>query len=346
MHFCLRLNDNLGKCIIAVMKKLLAIVGPTGIGKTDLAYFLSGLINASIISADSIQIYQGLDVISGKDLPKDAEFQRFKVSNSHNSNYSFGYYKIFNGTKIYLLDVVTPSQQFSVFDFNTLFDVISNLIIQEKKLPILTGGTGFYIDSIFQNIDTISIPQNRILREKLENLDCKSLQELLQEKDAQKFGKMNNSDRGNKRRLIRAIEVVGFKPLLEVKPQYADKFETLFIGLNAPREILKSRIDARVEKRLRYGALDEARRLFEQYHNLAAQIKTASGYRQLFEYLKGNYSFDEAVVKWKRAEYLNAKKQLSWFKKNKYICWFDITSGKLENRVKKLVEDWYNEREG
>jgi tRNA dimethylallyltransferase len=151
----------------------------------------------------------------------------------------------------------------------------------------------------------------------------------------EKFKSMNESDRNNKRRIIRAIEV-GDK-----KGKTNDiKYNNLVIGLYCDRAQLKERIDIRVAKRIEQGGIDEAKSLFENYEKLAPQVKDANGYKQLFSYLKKETTLDEAIYRWKVSEYKHAKNQMTWFKKYGNVIWFDITSKNNKVNIEKKVYDF------
>ncbi len=289
------------------MKRVLIIVGPTAVGKTDIAFSLSRAFPSVLISADSVQVFRGADIISGKDHSYPTE----------------------------LLDVVDSTEYFSVRDFVEQARPIVKKALDSNKISIIVGGTGFYTDALFGKIDTINIPPDLELREKLKDFSVGQLQNKLKERDPVRFHKMNKSDIYNKRRLIRAIEIVGsnFK---KNKPVFSEN-EVLMIGLKTSIQNLRKRIIVRVEKRLESGALDEARRLFENYKKLSSQIKTANGYRELFDYLLGEISLEEAKERWVIADYQHAKNQMTWFRRNKNIAWFDIEKRGFEQEILRLI---------
>lgn len=325
-----------------MQNKIVFIVGPTGIGKTDLAFDIAKIFNGELISADSIQVYSGLDIVSGKDLSKTAKF--FSLPQNQKYGYNTGFY-IDRGVPIFLLDVVESTVAFSVSNFQALATDAVEYIFNKDKLPIVVGGTGLYAKSLIEGIDTASVKPDLKLRKRLENLDVLEVQKKLKHLNIQKFESMNVSDKNNKRRLIRAIEVsknglvIG---KLRSENQVKKQFDSLVIGLLAPREILKKRIDQRVELRLQNGALEEATKLFENYEKLAAQIKDANGYKHLFQYLKKEISREEAIYRWKISEYHHAKNQMTWFRKYCAVEWFDIgerdVRASVEKRISKFLQ--------
>ncbi|MGE5041566.1 MAG: tRNA (adenosine(37)-N6)-dimethylallyltransferase MiaA [Candidatus Levyibacteriota bacterium] len=301
------------------MKKILVIIGPTAVGKTALSVSIASQISGVILSADSIQVYKGLDIISGKDLDT------------------------LKNTPYFLIDVVSPNHPFSVSDYLREFE---NVLGPLNKNPIIVGGTGFYVLSLLEGIGTVDIKPDKSLREKLGVLSVIELQELLGKENPEKLEEMNNSDRNNPRRLVRAIEVANAKNMehgmLHVEKNLLNGYEVKVIGLELNREKLNQRIDKRVDERLEQGALEEAKLLFEEYNLLAPQIKQANGYKQLFAYLKGEINLNNAIENWKTAEHQNAKKQMTFFKKIKNVTWFDVEIAGSD-KILKYIREWYNE---
>jgi len=300
------------------MKKIVCIVGPTAVGKTALAFELANLLNGTLVSADSVQVFRGLDIISGKDLPEGY-------------TYNAGYYSHNGSPSICLLDVVECTSLFSVSDYLNVSSVFINQILTEGKLPIVVGGTGLYIKSLIDGLD-VEVEPDIELRAQLEKLTLEELSSLLPEERLRSF---NNSDIKNKRRLIRAIEILKSNKVEANK--YNLQVESLVIGLNCPREILKERIDMRVDLRINDGAIEEATRLFQRYEDLAPQIKDANGYKQLFQYLSGEVDLSEAIYRWKISEYRHAKNQMTWFEKYGNVEWFSVLDSNFKNKVQKQV---------
>ena len=295
------------------MRKLLIICGPTATGKTALAEKLAKKFNGEIVSADSRLVYKGLDIITGKDVPKDIP--------------------------IHLIDIVEPDYIFNVGEYFNLALRVINKINASGKLPILVGGTGLYIRSIIRPLNKINIPPNEKLRKELEKLSREDLIEKLKNINPQKWQSMNNSDKQNPRRLIRAVEIFLSRQKRE-KTDYPE-FDYLIIGLSAKKETLKKIIDQRVEERIRKGAADEAKNVLKKYNNPKLPAISSTGLRQLKEYFKGKESWEIAVNKWKLAEYQYAKRQLTWFKKEKDINWFDVENANFNFRIEALVLKWY-----
>ena len=186
------------------MKKLLIICGSTATGKTNLALKLSKIFSGQIISADSRQVYKGMDIGTGKDLPQKAK------------QYKDGHYLI-KKIKVWGYDLVKPNQDFSVAHFINFAIPRIKKIWTARELPILVGGTGLYLQALTKPLNTIAIPADQVLRQQLSKLNVLSLQKKLKKLDFDKYQKMNHSDQHNPRRLIRAIEINLKGPTLKVK---------------------------------------------------------------------------------------------------------------------------------
>ena len=310
------------------MGKLLIICGPTAVGKTSLAIELARTLEGELVSADSKQVYKGLDIGTGKDIPPQAKRK--------------GFY-LYKGVKIWGYDLVGASQDYSVAQFVAFAQDRIKRIRKDGKLPILVGGTGLYIRAIVDGIGTVEIPNNNALRKNLAEKEVQELFELLAQLDPIKEGSLNASDKKNPRRLIRAIEIAtwrlnsGGRKLKQVRPQE----DALFIGLIAPKKVLYERIDKRVETRLRAGIIKEITALLKSGGDWDNQSMSSLGYRQWREYFAGVSSKEEVVKLWKVQERKYAKRQITWFKKDLRIIWFDVVSPGWREKVEKLVKKWY-----
>ncbi len=185
--------------------QLLIICGPTAIGKTNLAIKLAKALNGELVSADSKQVYKGMDIGTGKDLPKSSKLQ-FPSSNLRLKNFQIGYYSL-DSIPVWLLDIVNPDYRFSVADYVECAHRVMADIHLRGKLPIMVGGTGFYIKGVVDGIETLGVEPDWDLRQKFNYLGVEELQEKLRKLDPTRLKAMNESDRNNPRRLIRAIEI-------------------------------------------------------------------------------------------------------------------------------------------
>ncbi len=313
------------------MQKVLVICGPTAIGKTSLALDFANKYNGELLVADSRQVYRGMDIVTGKDIPEGGHFVEGTIP----------YWETQNSIRIWLTDLVNPKKDFSVALWQKSAIKILRLLEKEKSLPIIVGGTGLYIKSLSGEIETIGVKPNKALRASLSDKTTEELYNIIAQLDSVKAASMNNSDRNNPLRLIRAIEIAdaGFKKNKRRKTQ---KYDFLKIGLSCPKDDLYKRIDTRVEDRLKEGAVAETEKMLKQGLTLQNRSMSVFGYKELAEYLSGNLSFEEAVARWKKEEHKYAARQMTWFKKDKGIKWFNSSEPGFISQVEKEVANWYN----
>jgi tRNA dimethylallyltransferase len=302
------------------VNKLLVISGPTATGKTALAVKFAKEYNGELISADSRQIYQGLDIGVGKDHPA--------------------------GTPIHLIDLITPDQSFSVAGYRQLaIKVIADLHGQ-NKLPILVGCSGFYIDSVINpNYSTFSVKPNFALRFVLNHLPVSIVKLTLKIIDRKTFEQLNNSDINNPLRLIRKIEIKlsprSQKFSVHSKGKKGEGLDVLHLSLTAPNQFLYSRIDLRVEERLKMGHLNELNNLLKIYNWSDPGLKV-SAYSSFNDFLNNKISLPEAVQKWKFLEHRDSRRQKTWFKKRSSTTFIDISNPFSSKKAGSLVQRWYN----
>ncbi len=321
------------------MNKLLVILGSTSTGKTDLALGLAKKFNGELVSCDSRQVYIGLDIGTGK-MP--GKFRSLKMENGR---------WIVDNIPIYLYDVVNPKRQYTVFDFVKDAKKAINKIQSENKLPIIVGGTGLYLKRLLYGFSNLGIPVDNKLRKSLEKLSVGQLQNKLQQLSLDKWEKMNSSDRQNPRRLIRAIEISvsslrGAKRrgnLLRISKTTSliARSNILKIGLTASREILNQRIDERVISRINQGMIEEAESLHENGLSIKRMKQLGLEYGVLADLIQKKITKEELVkiLQGKIRSY--AKRQITWFKKEKDINWFDITEKNYLSEVENLISKWY-----
>ena len=271
-------------------QKILVIVGPTASGKSNLAAKLAKKLNGEIISADSRQVYKGLDIGTGKITKKEMR-----------------------GIPHHLIDVIDPKKQFSVAEYKKLAEAKVRYIVQKDKLPIVVGGTGFYIDALTGRANFPDVAPNKLLRSKLSKLSKEKLFKMLQKKDQ---SRARTIDPQNKVRLIRALEIIealGLVPPLT--PSVNKRFQFIFTGLK-PVDLDK-RILKRLMKRIP-GILRETKKLSRK-----RAFELGLEYRFASLYLQKKLSKKEFVDKLYTAIRHYAKRQMTWFKRNKKIRWFD-----------------------
>lgn len=283
------------------MKKILIICGPTATGKTKLAVSLAKTFRGELINADSRQVYQGLDALTGKDRSEEVP--------------------------IWLYDVAQTSEVFTVAHFVRLAQQAIGDVYKRERLPIVVGGTGFYLRALTTSIDTIAVPPNPVLRETLRATSLDTLQEQLRSVDPERWGAMNESDRKNPRRLIRAIEVAAQGQHMR---RAAPRYSPFWIGLTVPLPVLKQRITERVA-----GRFDKAT------SEVRDGLPPILGVNPLFSFKRGECTKEEALKDWAYAEYQYAKRQMTWFRKEKDVHWFDVSNSEYQSQVEAFVREWY-----
>ncbi|HWA52151.1 MAG TPA: tRNA (adenosine(37)-N6)-dimethylallyltransferase MiaA [Patescibacteria group bacterium] len=283
--------------------KLLVICGPTATGKTKFASYLASKYNGVLISADSRMVYKYMNIGTGKDIEKYGEI--------------LGY------------DLVCPDEEFSVSDYVKFADNEVKKIKNQKKLPIIVGGTGFYIKAVVDNLDRVHVPKNLELRKKLENLTADDLYALIMKIKPEEALKLNESDRKNARRLIRLLEVLEADKDLRKDIEKIKFDSVLWIGLKLDKNKLEVRIKQRVQERIKNGFEKEYEFLKKKDYLRYAPSRTI-GYKD-WPYVK----------RWEIEEIKYAKRQVTWFKKDERINWFDISDKNWQNKAEILIRNWY-----
>jgi tRNA dimethylallyltransferase len=317
------------------MNKFIIVCGPTATGKTSLALKLAKSFKAEIISADSRQVYKGMDIITGKDIPKDFSV---KKSNLMFDDKPIFYYE--NKTKIWGYDIVNPDQIFSVNHYNRYVDIVMKNMKKKKILPIIVGGTGLYLKSLTHNIATLKIPPNFELREKFKTTSIGKLQSILIGINKNEYLSMNSSDKRNPRRLIRLIEVL---MALNIRQKTTPKkdIKCLWIGLKLPWKTLSTNILHRIRKRIESGAEQEIITLLKKGYSFSLPSMTAIGYREWQNYFKGDIQLFDVINKWIINENKYAKRQMVWLKNQSDINWYDSSKKNTLNKVVEKVSQWY-----
>ena len=288
--------------------KILIIVGPTAGGKTALALRLAKGKPVSIISADSRQVYKGLDVLTGKDIPPTTGTIRL-----------FGF------------DLIKPDQTMNAAQYSDRIRAIIDSEIKENRQVIIVGGTGFYLKALTQPAALAKVAPDEKLRQKLNHLSVDELQQKLKDIDPGRLAAMNRSDVNNPRRLIRAIEVStststpgesGVPSTPGVDQVCTPRVNFHWIGLTVPLEVIKDRVRLRVNARLD-TAVSEVKELIAAYPDRSLPIYTSLGVKQILKYLAGEISREEMKDGWVTDEVNYAKRQLTWFAKQPSIIWYD-----------------------
>lgn len=313
------------------MQKILVVCGPTAIGKTQLALTIARTLLSSIVSVDSRQMYVGLDIGAGKDIPPG--FNR-KISEIGLPVYSDG------NIDIYGYDLFKPTRLQSPSQLEKKLSRVLDHLDQKNVLPILVSGSGNYLHALLSPPKTASIPPNPQLRGELEVKTVTELQEQLRIFDQEKLQSMNQSDRNNPRRLIRAIEVASNANFDSFLTTQVNRFDLLWIGLTAPKEILEASIKQRVESRILHGMIEETQGLIQEYPECESVLRVTLGYQQVLAFLAGEISKDLLKTIWSLKEFQYAKRQMTWFKKNQNIHWFDSSELSIDTSVMNLLQSW------
>ena len=254
-----------------------------------------------------------------------------------------GGYHTVRGVKVWGYDLVEPKEKYSVSQYIKDARNIIKHIKSGGKLPILVGGTGFYIKGVVDGIETANIPRNSRLRESLVKFSIEDLFEKLANISAEKAASMNISDKKNPRRVIRAIEVAQWKMTNsdEVKNKNL-KADTLFVGIKMNKKKLEEKIKKRIARRIEEGLEKEIENLLLSGIGWDTQSMQALGYKQWEPYLKGYVSRKKVIDDWFNAEKKYAKKQMIWFKKDPRIRWFEQSNANWREVMLQLVSDWIN----
>jgi len=300
----------------AARPNLLVILGPTASGKTRLAVAAARALNGEIISADSRQVFRGMDIGSGKDLEE------------------------YDGIPHHLIDILEPGREFSVFDFQRHFTEAFNLVTSRGRLPVLAGGTGLYLDSVLRGYRMVTAPENPELRRELEELSLGQLRgrllALLPEQH-------NTTDLLQRERLVRAIEIAlhqegsGNSEVIQLPA-----LRPLVFGIKIEREIVRRRITERLKSRLNGGMIDEVRRLLADGVPVARLDSYGLEYRFVSRYLSGDLNRNDMFQKLNSAIHDFAKRQDTWFRKMERhgvgIIWLDASADPLEM----LLKEWHS----
>jgi tRNA dimethylallyltransferase len=303
------------------VEKTIAILGPTASGKTKLAIDLATKIDGEIISADSRQVYRGMDIGTGKDLADYLPLGGTPFF-SKNANFPSGI------ERLHLVDIVEAGENYNVAFFQRDFQKAYNEIISRNRTPILCGGTGMYIEAVLRNYENTQTPVNQELRDELERKTDEQLQELFLEKYISSNPKADISTR---KRLIRAIEIGVWR--LEIGHWKIEKeaplvhHSPLVFGINIPVEVRRERITKRLHERLQNGMIEEVKNLLEKGIPAEKLIFYGLEYKFITEYLIGHLTYEEMAKRLEIAIHQFAKRQMTFFRsmerKDLKINWLD-----------------------
>ncbi len=292
------------------MKKLIVILGPTASGKTNLSIKLAKKFGGEIVSADSRQVYKGMNIGTGKVSKKEMK-----------------------GIAHYLLDVASPKRKFTVAQYKKLAIKAINKICKKNKIPFLVGGSGFYIQAVIDGITIPEVKPDWKLRKKLEKKSSKELFLILKKLDPKRAKLI---DKNNPRRLIRAIEIVlkTKKPVPPLKKQ-PPEFDILILGIKKTKQNLKKLIKKRLLKRLRQGMIAEVKRLKKSGLSWKRLEEFGLEYRFVAQYLQKKLTRKQMIEKLQKEIEHFAKRQMTWFKKDKRIKWI-----KNQKEAERLVKEF------
>ena len=308
-------------------KPLIVLTGPTAAGKTHLSIALAKAVNGEIISADSMQVYKYMDIGSAKIRPEEMQ-----------------------GVKHYLVDELLPEEEFHIVKFQQMAKAAMEEIYAKGKVPILVGGTGFYIQAVTKDIDFTQADQEDGYRRELEQLAAEKgndyLHTMLQEVDPVSAKEIHAN---NVKRVIRALEFdhQNQSPISahnQEQKGHETPYNLAYFVLNVPRELLYKRIDDRIDEMLEEGLLEEVEQLKKRGCHRGMVSMQGLGYKEILAYLEGEYPLEEAVRVLKRDTRHFAKRQLTWFRREKETIWmnkdeFDYNEDLILERMVEICKD-------
>jgi tRNA dimethylallyltransferase len=304
------------------LKTVIAIVGPTASGKTDLSINIAQKLNGEIISADSRLVYKDFNIGTAK--PSLTEMATIPH---------------------HLIDVVSPDKIYTVGDYREKADSVITNLLNDNKVPIITGGTGFYVRTLLGDLEIPDVKPDIEFRESIEKQITEKgkeyLHQLLKEKDPITAEKLHPNDIFRITRALEVQHVLG-KPMSEAQALSEPKYNVIYIGLNTQdREILYERINIRVDNMIQSGLVEEVKFLVNKYGKTLSLLKTL-GYKEICEYLDSEKTLEESIEEIKKNTRNYAKRQLTWFRANKNISWFFIDSEPKEIILDKVIKKYYD----
>ena len=289
---------------------MVAVVGPTACGKTSLAVDLAIALGGEVVSADSRQVYRGMDIGTGKDL---AEYRRGNVQ-----------------VPVHLVDIVDAGYKYNLFEFQRDFLAAYNDIVSRGVLPVMCGGSGMYVESVLRGYRLIPVPEDPALRARLEDKSLEELSAIL----AGYKSLHNNTDTDTKKRAIRAIEIEEYYASCPVEEREFPSIRTLTVGVGVDREVRRERISARLRQRLQEGLVAEVENLLAQGVTPEQLIYYGLEYKYVTMYVTGQLSYDDMFHSLEIAIHQFAKRQMTWFrgmeKRGTGIHWIDMSLSREE----------------
>lgn len=298
--------------------KVIVICGPTASGKTGLSIEVAKEVGGEIVSADSMQIYKEMDIGTAKVTKEEAE-----------------------GIRHYMIDVVSPEEKYSVAEYKKQAEEAIEVILNKKKVPIIVGGTGLYVNSLVYNIEYHNLPNDEEYRKYLEQrVEEEGLSNLYREAceiDEKAMKKISIND---KKRILRVLEMYHqtgkTKTQLEEESRKNEpKYDYCIFALEMEREKLYDRIEKRVDIMVKDGLMDEVRNLLEKYTEFPTAMQ-GLGYKEVTEYLKGQCTEEEMIQKLKQETRRYAKRQMTWFRKLENVVWLNTADGLQKNKERIL----------
>ncbi|WP_461204399.1 tRNA (adenosine(37)-N6)-dimethylallyltransferase MiaA [Clostridium sp. DL1XJH146] len=307
-------------------KDLIILTGPTAVGKTEISIKLAKELNGEIISADSMQIYKSMDIGSAKITKEEMD-----------------------GVTHHLIDIINPLEEFSVAAFKRIATAAIEEIYSKGKVPIIVGGTGFYIDSLVLNLEFANTYKDELYREELkqkaEEFGKDYVHNLLKTVDEESYNKLNANDL---KRVIRSLEVYKLtnKPISQFYKEqdiYDIPYNVYYFVLNMDRKTLYTRINSRVDIMINNGLLNEIKELKKMGCTPDMQSMQGIGYKEMIYYTNGELGFDETIELIKKRSRNYAKRQLTWFRKEKRAIWIDKDDFNNDNDIVKVIKNKYYE---
>ncbi len=304
------------------MNKIIALAGPTAVGKTKFAIKLADEFDGEIVSCDSMQLYKYMDIGSAKPTPEEMEQARH-----------------------HLVDMIDPREEFSVAEYQRLAKQAISDIFSRGKLPVISGGTGLYLNSLLYDMDFSAAPQDQAYRQELAGIAEKQgddvLHSMLAEQDPQAAAAIHPN---NRKKVIRALERLRegegrVRPFSGIKNETKD-YDVLLIGLTRERAELYDRINRRVDILVEQGLFDEVEKLRDMGLTAENISMKGIGYKEILDFFSGKYTRDEAIDTIKKNTRHYAKKQLTWFRRYDKMNWYNISEFDNDDNAAGVIAAW------